>query len=56
MDYKLHSIVEHEGTMSKGHYVTIRKRNGEWVEIDDETVKSCKNFEKRNAYLLVYKG
>ena len=57
-NYELCGIINHEGTIEKGHYVAYCKNRiyKKWFEFDDELVKMIPKNRvcSRNAYILFY--
>lgn len=58
--YDLFGIVNHYGTMNRGHYMsTVRnERTGEWIQYDDSSCKLLTKFNEvhtNNAYILFYR-
>ena len=58
LDYKLYAVVEHEGTVNRGHYTAILKNQGSWTMANDARIthgiqpdRVCSN----NAYMLFYR-
>ena len=55
--YDLYGIVNHQGTMSYGHYYSIIKPKNIWMKFDDSYVyENESNIETSNAYILVYQS
>ena len=50
--YELELIINHFGNAVEGHYVTYKKRKGNWYEIDDKSVTllHCINFEDKSTF------
>jgi hypothetical protein len=58
--YDLFGIVNHYGTMNRGHYMsTVRnERTGEWIQYDDSSCKLLTKLSEvhtSNAYILFYR-
>lgn len=55
--YDLFGISQHFGNLSSGHYTSLCKNKGLWMEFDDETINQAdeKNVVNNFAYLLFYK-
>ena len=54
--YDLYSVVNHNGTLSGGHYNTIIKQNNQWIKYNDSVVSYfTKTFDTQDAYILIYK-
>ena len=54
--YDLYSVVNHNGTLSEGHYNTIIKQNNKWIKYNDSVVSYfTKTFDTQDAYILIYK-
>lgn len=56
--YELHANVRHHGSsIESGHYTTVIQTAGQYVEADDESIRSydwCSNQGCSSAYLLIY--
>lgn len=57
--YKLHCVINHQGTMNSGHYFTycLNEDTNEWFKFDDSHVSRItqpSNIVSSNAYLLFY--
>ena len=57
-EYELQAVVVHQGTPSKGHYITFLKPTGgpHWAQFDDEVVRWVqeKGVLDQEATILVY--
>lgn len=56
--YDLYGIVNHYGTLSKGHYTaTVKSEDGTWIAYDDEKPLKVKekDVSTRSAYLAFFK-
>ena len=57
-DYELYAVVEHEGTVNRGHYTALIKTNGKWVSVNDGRVNNSIDESRaitNNAYMLFYR-
>lgn len=55
--YTLYSVVNHDGTITDGHYTTYSKKFDLWFQFDDEKIEYLpieKLHSNPNAYLLFY--
>lgn len=57
MDYRLYGIVEHIGTMERGHYQAYVKHQSTWFLANDSSMKKVtfEEVKKAKAYLVFYK-
>lgn len=55
--YHLESYIVHIGGLEGGHYYSICKNHlyNEWYKYDDDKVNICKDYIKKNPYVLFYK-
>lgn len=55
--YDLFAISQHFGNLSSGHYTSLCKNRGKWMEFDDETINHAQEKDVVNsfAYLLFYR-
>ena len=54
-NYKLYAVVEHEGTLNRGHYTAIVKKGNDWLNANDARISNCNQICSNNAYMLFYK-
>ena len=55
--YNLYGVVNHVGTLTRGHYYCSLNKRGQWFNFDDANVsESERNVENPNAYMLIYKA
>ena len=56
-DYELYAVIEHEGSVNRGHYTAMLKANGTWLSANDARVTTISeaNVLTRNAYMLFYR-
>ena len=54
--YDLYAIINHLGSISKGHYYCNIKQGNKWVRYDDSYVMEDDDINVSNVYLLVYKA
>lgn len=52
--YELVGVVNHFGSLSFGHYTATVKREEQWMECDDSSVRR-READGSNAYLLFYR-
>ncbi|CAD8046557.1 unnamed protein product [Paramecium primaurelia] len=54
--YKLRSIIVHQGTPERGHYVTFSSRQDQWYYFDDHKIYLVTEQDvlQQQAYVLVY--
>ena len=54
--YDLFAISQHFGNLSSGHYTSLCKNKGKWIEFDDGTINKAEEKDVVNisAYLLFY--
>jgi len=57
VDYELYGVVEHEGTVNRGHYTAYVKVDDQWYFANDGRVVKVdiSTVIGRNAYILFYK-
>ena len=57
MQYKLSSVIIHQGRLSQGHYTTVVKKKGKWYNCNDLKVTEIQESEafSKKAYILFYK-
>lgn len=55
--YDLFAVSQHFGNLSSGHYTSLCKNRGKWIEFDDESISQAEEKSVVNtfAYLLFYK-
>ena len=53
--YDLYSVINHIGTMTKGHYYCNIKQGNKWIRYEDSYVIEDDDINVSNVYLLVYK-
>ena len=54
--YDLFAIINHNGSLSEGHYHCIIKQNNKWIKYNDSYVSNfLRTFDTQEAYILVYK-
>ena len=54
--FDLYSVVNHNGTLSGGHYSCLVKHGNNWVKYDDSFITENDNYiESNSAYMLFYK-
>jgi ubiquitin C-terminal hydrolase len=56
--YELYAVVEHEGTVNRGHYTAMVKVDGKWMAINDARINNSVDDSRaitNNAYMLFYK-
>jgi ubiquitin C-terminal hydrolase len=57
-DYELYAVVEHEGTVNRGHYTAMIKVDGKWIAVNDARIANGIDSSRaltNNAYMLFYK-
>lgn len=56
-DYELYGVIEHEGTLNRGHYTACASVGGQWHFINDSRATKIDKSAAfaRNAYMLFYK-
>ena len=55
--YNLFGIINHSGTLERGHYTSIFNNNGIWNKYDDSNVsENNNNLETSSVYMLVYQS
>lgn len=57
-DYELYAVIEHEGTVNRGHYTALVKTENGWISANDARVVRIvdeSNVVNRNAYMLFYR-
>jgi ubiquitin C-terminal hydrolase len=56
-DYELYGVIEHEGTLNRGHYTSCASVGGQWHFINDSRATKIDKSAAfgRNAYMLFYK-
>jgi ubiquitin C-terminal hydrolase len=57
-EYDLYAVVEHEGTVNRGHYTAMIKVDGKWVAVNDARVANRIDESRvlsNNAYMLFYR-
>ena len=55
--YDLFGIINHSGTLEKGHYYSFINFNGNWIDYDDSHVAEINGgIETNKVYMLVYKS
>lgn len=59
LEYELYAVVEHEGTVNRGHYTALVKSNdGQWAIANDSKVLlgvDLSRISSNNAYMLFYR-
>ena len=53
-EYRLISVIMHEGSMDAGHYWSICLRKGEYYIFNDAKVSKVERVFNRNAYIIIY--
>lgn len=55
-EYDCVTVVQHKGSLERGHYTCAVRRGDRWFHIDDDVVEdiSADEVSKATAYLLVY--
>ena len=54
--YDLFAVINHNGSLSGGHYNCIIKQNNRWIKYNDSSVSYLsRTFDTEEAYILVYK-
>lgn len=54
--YDLFAVINHNGSLTGGHYNCIIKQNNRWIKYNDSTVSYLsRTFDTQEAYILVYK-
>ena len=53
--YDLYAVINHIGTMTKGHYYCNIKQGNKWIRYEDSYVIEDDDINVSNVYLLVYK-
>ena len=53
--YDLYGVIQHFGSLNKGHYTALCKNNGNWVSYNDSDLNIVNNPVTKNAYILFYK-
>jgi len=57
VDYKLHGVVVHKGSLRYGHYISyVRTKANTWQQFDDDDTQdvSWHHVSKCDAYILIY--
>ena len=54
--YDLFAVINHMGSMSKGHYYCNIKQKNKWIKYEDSYVIEDNDINISNVYLLVYKA
>ena len=55
--YDLYGVINHGGTLTRGHYYCIIRQKNLWMKFDDSYVyENDGNVETPNAYILIYKS
>ena len=55
--YDLFGVINHGGTLTRGHYYSIIKQKNAWMKFDDSYVyENDGDIETPNAYILIYKS
>ena len=55
--YDLYGVINHGGTLTRGHYYCLIKHKNLWIKYDDSYVyENDGNVETPNAYILIYKS
>ena len=55
--YNLYGVVNHVGTLTRGHYFCSLNKRGQWFNFDDSYVtESDRSVENPNVYMLIYKS
>ncbi len=55
--YDLKSVIVHSGTIRRGHYISMAKRDSQWMYFDDEVSKKIGSDDQvldEDAYILIY--
>ena len=52
--YDLYAIINHNGSMSRGHYYCNVKQDNKWIRYEDSYVIEDNDINISNVYLLVY--
>jgi uncharacterized UBP type Zn finger protein len=55
--YDLYGVINHEGDLTHGHYISILRQKNGWLKFDDSHVnENDGNVETTSAYILIYKS
>ncbi len=57
-EYELYGVVEHEGTVNRGHYTAMIKVDSEWRNVNDGRISKIDQstaVNSKNAYMLFYR-
>lgn len=53
--YELKAVVNHDGSLKKGHYTTVVPSiDGQFVEFNDEAVTNVEEIDSKRCYILMY--
>uniref|UniRef100_A0A915IBP7 ubiquitinyl hydrolase 1 n=1 Tax=Romanomermis culicivorax TaxID=13658 RepID=A0A915IBP7_ROMCU len=54
--FTLNAVIKHYGSLRSGHYVAVCRKNGRWVEFDDDDVRYINEtaVNEKEAYILFY--
>ena len=54
--FDLYAVVNHNGTLTGGHYSSIVKHGPSWIKYDDSyVIENDENIETKSVYILMYK-
>ena len=53
--YELYAVVEHEGTVNRGHYTALVKVDEKWMAVNDGRIADAARVITNNAYVLFYR-
>ncbi|CAD8092813.1 unnamed protein product [Paramecium sonneborni] len=58
-EYRLKSLISHQGQLNNGHYKAYAQRQNEWYEFDDDIVtkdKGNRHLTDKGAYIIFYEA